>query len=161
MYLSYTRKLTLNRVKSTKYKICAKLHRVTITEGLKWDTHVNDTCTKANRTLGFLRRDLNIGSVAIKQQAYFTLVEYAYPHTQRNIYSPCNTLRTLHSFARSDNGVVIDSEPPTNRTCKTRLLFAPLAVRVHAGASTFPFYTLKKPLIQLYIKNKTVLFPKL
>ena len=24
---------------------------------------------------------------------------------------PCNTLRTSHSFARSDSGVVIDSEP--------------------------------------------------
>ena len=66
---------------------------MTITEDLKWDTHINDTCAKANRTLGFLRRNINIGSVSIKQQAYFTLVrplvEYAStvwdPHTQRNI----------------------------------------------------------------------------
>ena len=51
------------------------------------------TCAKANKTLGFLRRKLNIGPVSIKQQAYFTLVrhlvEYAStvwdPHTQRNI----------------------------------------------------------------------------
>ena len=27
------------------------------------------------------------------------------------------------------------------RTCKTSLLFAPLAVRVHTGYSTFSFYT--------------------
>ena len=66
---------------------------MTITEDLKWDTHINDTCAKANRTLGFLRRNLKIGSVSIKQQAYFTLVrplvEYASIvwdlHTQRNI----------------------------------------------------------------------------
>ena len=66
---------TLTKVTSAKYL------GVTITEDLKWDTHINDTCTKVNRTLGFLRRNLNIGSVAIKQQAYFTLVgslvEYA------------------------------------------------------------------------------------
>ena len=78
---------TLAKVTSAKYL------GVTITEDLKWDTHINDTCPKANRTLGFLRRNLNIGSVAIRQQAYFTLVrplvEYAStvwdPHTQRNI----------------------------------------------------------------------------
>ena len=65
------------------------------------------------------------------------------------------------SFARSDTGVVIDSEPHQSRTCKTSLLFAPLAVRVHTGCSTFLFYTPTKPLIWLYIKYKTVLFPKL
>ena len=45
------------------------------------------------------------------------------------------------TFARSDTGVVIDSEPHLSRTCKTSLLFALLAVRVQAGCSTFPFYT--------------------
>ena len=46
---------------------------------------------------------------------------------------PCNTLWTSSSFARSDTGVVIDSEPHPSRTWKISLLFAPLAVRVHAG----------------------------
>ena len=32
---------------------------VTITNDLKWNTHVNNICTKANRTLGFLRRNLS------------------------------------------------------------------------------------------------------
>ena len=78
---------TLAKVTSAKYL------GVTITEDLKWDTHINDTCAKANRTLSFLRRNRNIGLVAIKKQAYFTLVrpllEYSTtvwtPHTQRNI----------------------------------------------------------------------------
>ena len=30
---------------------------VTITNDLKWNTHVSNICTKANRTLGFLRRN--------------------------------------------------------------------------------------------------------
>ena len=32
---------------------------VTITNDLMWDTHVGNICTKANRTLGFLRRNLS------------------------------------------------------------------------------------------------------
>ena len=44
--------------------------------------------------------------------------------------APCDTLQTSNSFVRSDTGVVIDSEPHLSRTCKTNLLFAPLAVRV-------------------------------
>ena len=65
---------------------------VTVTEDLRWDTHIQNICDKANRTIGFLRRNLNIGAVSIKQQAYFSLVhllvEYAStvwdPHTQTN-----------------------------------------------------------------------------
>ena len=42
-----------------------------------------------------------------------------------------------------------------SRTCKTSFLFAPLAVRVHTGCSTFPFYTPTKPLIRhVFIKYK-------
>ena len=68
---------------------------------------------------------------------------------------------TFRSFARSDTGVVIDSEPHLSGTCKTSRLFAPLAVRVQAGCSAFPFYTQTKPLKPLYFKYKTVLTPKL
>ena len=71
---------------------------------------------------------------------------------------PYNMLRTWNSFARSDTGVVIDSEPQLSRTCKTSILFVSLAVRVHTGCSAFPFYTQTKPLIQLHIKYKTVFF---
>ena len=56
---------------------------------------------------------------------------------------------------------MIDSEPHLSRTCKTNLSFDPLAVRVQAGCSAFPFYTLTKQLIRLYFKYKYVLIPKL
>ena len=52
----------------------AKYLGVTITDDLRWDTHIQNICDKANRTIGFLRRNLNIGAVSIKQQAYFILV---------------------------------------------------------------------------------------
>ena len=73
-----------------------------------------------------------------------------------NLTSPCNTLRTMNSLARSDTSVVIDSEPHQSRTCKTSLLFAPLAVCVHTGCSAFPFYILTKPLILLHIQYKAI-----
>ena len=74
----------------------------------------------------------------------------------------CNTLRTSNSSARSDTSVVIDNEPHLSRTCKTSLLFAPLAVRVQAGCSAFPFYTPTEPfIIRLYFKYATVLIHKI
>ena len=60
--------------------------------------------------------------------------------TAAKLTCPCNTLRTSNSFARSDTGGVIDSQPHPS------LLFAPLAVRIQAGCSAFPFYTSTKPL---------------
>ena len=42
----------LENVESIKY------FGVTITSDLRWNTHVSNVCTKANRTLGFLRRNL-------------------------------------------------------------------------------------------------------
>ena len=46
----------------------------TITNDLKWNTHVSNICTKANRTLGFLRRNLVASPRDIKESAYKGLV---------------------------------------------------------------------------------------
>ena len=52
-HASYTLEGTdLENVESNKYL------GVTITSDLRWNTHVSNVCTKANRTLGFLRRNL-------------------------------------------------------------------------------------------------------
>ena len=32
---------------------------MTISKELKWNSHVSNVCTKANKTLGFLRRNLS------------------------------------------------------------------------------------------------------
>ena len=44
-----------------------------ISHNLKWDQHADNIVAKANRTQGFLRRNLNIGNIEAKQQAYFSL----------------------------------------------------------------------------------------
>ena len=52
-------------------------------QNLKWNTHVSNVCTKANRTLGFLRRNLSSCPQDVKETAYKGLVrpimEYASP----------------------------------------------------------------------------------
>ena len=59
---------------------------VTISKDLKWNTHVSNVCTKANRNLGFLRRNLSSCPPPpqdVKGTAYKGLVrpvlEYASP----------------------------------------------------------------------------------
>ena len=59
---------------------------VTISKDLKWNTHVSNICTKANRTLGFLRRNLSSCPQDVKKTAHKGLVrpilEYASPVSQ-------------------------------------------------------------------------------
>ena len=47
---------------------------VTITNDLKWNTHISNFCTKANRTLGFLGRNLVACPLDVKESAYKGLV---------------------------------------------------------------------------------------
>ena len=43
---------------------------VTITNNLRWKTHVGNICTKANRTLSFLRRNISSCPRDVKEMAY-------------------------------------------------------------------------------------------
>lgn len=78
---------TLETVKNAKYL------GVTISNDLKWERHINQVCAKANKTLGFLRRNLKVSSRKIKETAYKAFVrpilEYACsvwdPHTEQEI----------------------------------------------------------------------------
>ena len=65
IHASYTLEGTnLENVESIKYL------GVTITSDLRWNTHVSNVCTKANRTLGFLRRNLHSCPQEVKEAAY-------------------------------------------------------------------------------------------
>ena len=71
----------------------AKYLGVTISRDMNWSEHINNVCTKANKTLGFLKRNLKISSRKIKEMAYKSCVrpalEYACtvwdPYTQQYI----------------------------------------------------------------------------
>ena len=47
---------------------------VTITNDLKWNTHISNICTKANRTLGFLRRTVFSCPQNVKEATYKGMV---------------------------------------------------------------------------------------
>ena len=67
----------LENVNRIKYLV------VTVTNNLRWNTHVGNIRTKTNRTLGFLRRNLSSCPREVKEMAYKGLVrpilEYASP----------------------------------------------------------------------------------
>jgi hypothetical protein len=52
----------------------AKYLGVTLSSDMRWKTHITNITTKANRSLGFLRRNLRINSTELKSTAYFSLV---------------------------------------------------------------------------------------
>ena len=66
---------------------------VSISKDLTWNTHINEIVTKANRTLGFVKRNVNPKNQSVKELAYKTFVrpkvEYAStmwsPYTKKNI----------------------------------------------------------------------------
>ena len=69
IHASYTLEGTdLENVESIKYL------GVTITSDLRWNTHVSNVCTKANRTLGFLKRNFYSCPQEVKEAAYKGLV---------------------------------------------------------------------------------------
>ena len=64
IHASYTLEGTvLENIENIRY-----LSQITITNDLRWKTHVSNVCTKANRTLGFLRRNLYACPQEVKEQ---------------------------------------------------------------------------------------------
>ena len=70
----------------------AKYLGVTISQDLNWNNHINNIIGKANRTLGFVKRNVKTRNEPVKELAYKTLVppqvEYASsiwnPYTKQN-----------------------------------------------------------------------------
>ena len=59
---------TLMNVSSTPYL------GVCLSETLEWEAHINRITSKANSTLGFLRRNLKACPPKLRETAYFSLV---------------------------------------------------------------------------------------
>ena len=76
----------LEDVKETKYLGLA------LSSNLNWNTHIGNITSKANKLLGFLRRNLKIRNESTKENAYKAIVrsnlEYCStvwaPHTKKN-----------------------------------------------------------------------------
>ena len=77
--------------------------RQNIWEDLKWESHINSFFGKTNKTLGFLRRNLNIGYISVKEQAYKSLVrpslEYACSVWDPHLISDINKIEMVQRRA--------------------------------------------------------------
>ena len=64
---------------------------VHISQDLKWNSHINSTFSKANQTLGFLKRNLRVNSSIVKEKAYKSLVRPKLEYFS-TVWDPkCNT----------------------------------------------------------------------
>ena len=96
---------TLQEVDSAKYLW------ITISKNLEWSTHVSCTAAKAERTLGFLKRNLKHCPENLKRTAYISLVrptlEYGSsvwdPHLERDKASLERVQRKAARFIKNDH----------------------------------------------------------
>ena len=73
---------------------CAMYLGVDISNGLSWNSHIDRITSKANSTLGFIKRNIKTRNVRVRETAYNTLVrpqlEYTAPiwdpHTKQKIF---------------------------------------------------------------------------
>ena len=83
---------------------------IMVTDGLSWSSHVQSIYSKANSTLGFLRRNLRRCPAKLKESAYIWLVrsklEYAAsvwdPHLAKDINKLENIQRRSARFVKGD-----------------------------------------------------------
>ena len=57
----------------------AKYLGITISQDMKWTKHITQTSSRANRALGFIRRNIKVRSPRIKEKLYNSLVR---PHVE-------------------------------------------------------------------------------
>ena len=83
----------------------SEISGVTLSTDLRWNRHIDNITHKANQTLGFLRRNLKIKSIALKTKAYRTLVrptlEYAAQSGTRTV-KPISTNSKWYNDERLD-----------------------------------------------------------
>jgi len=93
----------------------AKYIGLTIGQDLKKKSHVNNVCTKTDKTLGFFRLN-NISSTSVKEQAYKTLVGPSLEYSC-SAWDSYNKIKAkLINSTRSNKGLQ-DMSPTDGETC--------------------------------------------
>ena len=65
----------------------AKYLRVTVSDDLKWGKHIDNITKKANQTLGFLKRNINVHNQDLRSTAYKPLMRPQLEYTS-SVWSP-------------------------------------------------------------------------
>ena len=136
----------------------AKYLGLTITNKLQWDQHINNITAKANKTLGFLRRNLKIPSIRIKEQAYQTLVRplVEYASTVWNPYTKTE-INKIEAVQRRAARYVVNNQ--RNRSSVSnmlqRLKWRPLANR-RKDARLVMMYKIDRELVSITKENRLI-----
>ena len=146
----------LETVSSVKYL------GVTVQNDGNWDQHINGLVSKANSTLGFLRRNLKIRSRAIKDTAYKALVrpllEYSAaiwdPHLQKEIDALEKVQRRAARFVLHQ----YDTSSSVDQMLQ-ELNWPTLARRRQNGRLTL-FYKIVNDLVSVHCPNLTPSNPR-
>jgi len=101
----------------------AKYLGITLTDELSWSSHVHSIHSRANSTVGFLRRNLRCCPVKLKETAYITLVrsalEYAASIWDPHLAKDCD-LMAIRRFVKGDYrncSVIPFNKPPVCPRC--------------------------------------------
>ena len=96
---------------------------LTISDNLKWKTHINNICKKANSTLGFLRRNLRHCPKPCRKNAYLALVrsKLEYGSIIWDPYNQCDIDR-LERIQRSAARFITRDYKSRQEGCVTKML---------------------------------------
>ena len=74
----------------------AKYLGIIISQDMKWTKHITQTCSRANKALGFIKRNVKIRSPRIKEKLYNSLVR---PHVEyaSAVWSP-HEVKPIHQL---------------------------------------------------------------
>ena len=123
-----------------------RILRGKLSQDFSWNKHISQFASKTNKTLGFVRRNLQISSPTIKEQAYYSLVrpltEYSSsvwdPYTHKNVYQLEMVQRraarwTLHRFHNTSSvtDMLTHLNWPTLQRCRTEASLCMLYKMVH------------------------------
>jgi len=78
------------RLKHSDY---AKYLGVNISKDMRWNKHIDMITAKANSRLGFVKRNVNINSCVVKEQAYKSLVRPILEYSQ-TVWDPYSSSET-------------------------------------------------------------------
>ena len=64
----------------------AKYLGITISQDMKWTKHITQTCSRANRALGFIKRNVKVRSLALRRS--YTIALFARTSNMLQLYGP-------------------------------------------------------------------------
>ena len=88
---------------------------VHITSDLRWDKHIDNICSRANSSLGFIRRNVNIGNPTVKGLAYQSYVRPVLEYSP-TVWDPytVGSIKKIESVQRRVTRFKLERHRPTS-----------------------------------------------